>query len=382
MNNHQSRVLVLLFGDIEFDGRVQRIIDIASKLGQVTLLDVSDKTLSQSSSSGVYRHERLKGSSSLSVVRRHLNFWAKSYWLARCLRPDYVFAEDFFVTLPGFLASRAARAKFIYDAHELIVLEKGAKHGLRRRFWAALERAVIHSADLVIAANPERAQIMSEYYGLSRPPTYMRNIPSFKEPASSDLAEAETSIPILKRRSVQWVVLYQGSMTASRGIGRFIEAMKQLDERYALLLVGDGPDLPRFREEIAQSGLGGRVLAIGRVQNTKLAAITKLCDLGIVTYPYVGLNNVYCAPNKVYEYAQAGIPVLATDQPPLVNAIKSFHLGEVIAQVDGPVDIADKISALLQKKSEFADSLQSFVAKNTVNVEKERVENELERILL
>lgn len=380
MNNHPPRVLVLLFGDIEFDGRVQRMIDIASRFGEVTLLDLSEKALSHDSDLPVHCHERLKWNARSSVWRRHVSFWIRSYFLARRLRPRYVFAEDFFATLPGFLASRAAGGKFIYDAHELIVLEKGVKHGLRRRVWATLERAVIHFAELVIAANPERAQIMHDYYGLSRRPTYMRNIPTFNQPVQSELAEAEVSIPILSRDKVQWLVLYQGSMTASRGIGRFIEAMKQLDQRYGLLLVGDGPDLDKFRAEIAKSNLGERVLAIGRVQNKKLAAITKLCDLGIVTYPYVGLNNIYCAPNKVYEYSQAGIPVLATDQPPLVNVVRKYHLGDVISQADGAAEIANKISVLLERKGEFSVSLRSFVKENTVGVEMKRVENELERI--
>src|SRR6185295_8246597 len=93
----------------------------------------------------------------------HLRFLRHLVRFARSHRPSVVYGHDFFMALPAWLAAKACDARLIYDAHELIIPGAlgGQSGGFRERFWYWLERTIVNRADLVIAANAPRAEVMA-----------------------------------------------------------------------------------------------------------------------------------------------------------------------------------------------------------------------------
>jgi glycosyltransferase involved in cell wall biosynthesis len=55
--------------------------------------------------------------------------------------------------------------------------------------------------------------------------------------------------------------------------------------------------------------------------------LTSWASLGIVGYNHDSLNNLYCAPNKIYEYGSFGIPILANDVPGLTATVERYSAG-------------------------------------------------------
>src|SRR5690606_13896304 len=122
-----------------------------------------------------------------------------------------------------------------------------------------------------------------------------------------------------------------------------------------LLVVGTGPDAARFEEEVRARGLGEQVRILGRVSRAALPSILEQCDVGILSYSYESLNDRLCAPNKIFEYAQAGLPVLATDQVPIRRLVERYGIGCLVAEQDGPEEIAATIRAMAARhKRDFA----------------------------
>jgi len=378
--NRAQRILVLLYGDITFDGRVKRMLEIAATGGSVMLLDASDQSIC-APIAFASEHERVVLSRAWGTARRHISFWLRCLSVARRYKPDVVFAEDFFTTIPGYLSARIARARLVYDAHELIVSEEVGLAALRRRFWYYLERFAVQRCSLVIAASPERARIMREHYGLSVPLTYMRNIPFYSErtvPVSHELCCSCSFL--IKSDSADKIIIYQGAMSLRRGIGRFVEAMNFLPPNYRLILVGDGPDLDSIRKMGSRIQEQSRFAAVGRVGNEQLAAITAVCDVGVVSYPYTGLNNVYCAPNKIYEYAQAGVPIVATNQPPLEALFKAYAIGETISESDSAEEVAKKIQSIAER-NDWRNELDRFISENSPDLEFSRVAEAIAKVI-
>ena len=162
--------LVILFGTLEYDGRVQRMIEIFTGLGRVTLVDIkSSVEVSGKATAGI---ERFPVAIPLTSRKStwHLRFWRAVLHTAWKYQPDIVVAENFFTTFPGWLSSKVARALLVYDAYELIISEPGKPMSRRDRFWYLCERWTVKRADLVIASNPERANLMAEHYGLAQTP--------------------------------------------------------------------------------------------------------------------------------------------------------------------------------------------------------------------
>ena len=40
--------------------------------------------------------------------------------------------------------------------------------------------------------------------------------------------------------------------------------------------------------------------------------VTSHAYVGLVTYSYKSLNNIFCAPNKIWEYAAFGVPLVCS----------------------------------------------------------------------
>jgi glycosyltransferase involved in cell wall biosynthesis len=177
------------------------------------------------------------------------------------------------------------------------------------------------------------------------------------------------------------VVLYQGYVDLSRGIGRFVLALAELPVEYRVVVVGGGPDVERLREMGRPFENAGRFAMLGQVAHRLLPAITALADVGIVTYPFHGLNNVYCAPNKVFEYAQAGVPIVATDQPPLRRLVGGYGIGELVSERQDAGELAAVIQKVVENKAEFTKALPRFLQDHRWEDEATRVRAALSGIL-
>jgi len=149
-------------------------------------------------------------------------------------------------------------------------------------------------------------------------------------------------------------------------VDRFIKALKYLDDRFELMLVGDGPDAVTLLRVATAEQVAPRVTFLGRVTVEELRAITSQCNIGIVAYSPVGWNNLYCAPNKVFEYAQAGIPIIATDQPALQELIEGSGIG-VTVKAAGDAEqraheYANSIRYLAENAAVFRSKIPQFLA--------------------
>jgi glycosyltransferase involved in cell wall biosynthesis len=374
--------LALLYGTLEYDGRVQRMIEILQRMGDVTVADVADQEMKHSEKTIEAHRVQIQLPKLPGKITRHLYFWQAISRLAMQAKPSVVIAEDYFTSFPGWLSAKLCGARLVYDAHELIIPDPGTSMTKRERFWYLLEKWTVYRADLVIAANEDRASIMAEHYQLKQVPTVMRNIPSRNERGSED-GSALNQFPALTRRTADEVlVLYQGDVSLNRGIGRFVEAMRYLPSKFRLVVAGDGPDLNRLKEQARALEQDGRFTSLGRVPRHLLPDISRLAEVGIITYPFQGLNNIYCSPNKIFEYAQAGLPVVATNQPPLRKWVESYSIGELVGEHDSPEQMARMIQQVAENKSKYADALPVFLEDNRWENEAERVKGAIVSILI
>ncbi|HET7233277.1 MAG TPA: glycosyltransferase [Longimicrobium sp.] len=349
MSGARPRVLMPVFNPIDYDGRVQRAAEAVATEYDVTVLSVD--------AGGTFRDPRYQVKTVVvprSKVGRHLAFLRALLAEARRLRPAVVHAHDFFMATPGWLAARSVGAKLVYDAHELMIPEEERPQTRHERFWYLTERAVVRRADLLIAANPERAAEMRRHYGLKRDPLPIRNI----TPApSANGAGLSAEYPALTAGGPDAVrLIYQGDMSMERGIGNYVSAMSRLPAHFHLILAGGGPDLEALKTLAATEGVAGRVHFLGRVPRADLHAVMQAAHIGIITYPNVGMNFRFCAPNKLYEYPQAGLPMLGSDNPVLRNAFGAHAVGVVSTD---PAEGALKLAADLPR---YRAALPAFVA--------------------
>lgn len=309
-----------VYNGIEYDGRVQRAADAISDLADVVVLAL-DAGRSDVESTWRFAVRRVPVPGSGSKWARHRLFWHSVLTTARALRPAVIHAHDYFMAGPGRLAAAWAGAAFVYDAHELVIPSPDERMGARERIWYTLEASVVRQAHLVIAANQERAELMRCHYRLRRTPTVVRNIPPAPQTAGGEQVRSRMA----SNRPVQLV--YQGDLALSRGIGLFVDAVAALGPDFELKLIGGGPDTRQLEDRIRQAGAEGWITLLGRVPAAALPRLLASADLGVICYADRGLNNRFCAPNKLYEYAQAGLPMVGKPNPVIEAAFNRYGVG-------------------------------------------------------
>jgi glycosyltransferase involved in cell wall biosynthesis len=290
------------------------------------------------------------------------------------IKPDIIYAHDFFLLFPGWLASRITRAKLVYDAHELIVPDDGHFRSLSHRLFHLLEHICVRHADLVIAANQSRAAIMKNHYNMSRHPIVVRNIPSSGPTTQEHLT---FQYGRLAHSSDRIRLLYQGIMSRARGLDVFIRVLPLLGEQYELIMVGDGPGVDFFRELAIELGVSDRVVCFGRVPADQLPGITRQCSIGIVSYSFDDPNQRNCAPNKVYEYAQAGIPLVATGQDVLRELVGDSGIGVILPPAYDLAATVREYAAAIRYVANHRHAciarIPEFLSNNNWDIEKTRL---------
>lgn len=359
--SRRMRVLMPVYNEIDYDGRVQRAAEAVGARHDVTVLSIDSghgyrNPHFHSETVRVPEMTRLRGF-------MHLIYLARLCRLAVRLRPDVIHAHDFHMAVPGWIAARLCGARLVYDAHELYIPEPEREMTRNARFWYRLEKWTLPRVDQVIAANEPRARIMREHFGLAEAPLAVQNIQPAPEPLLNEEELFRLYPALAVRRPGALRVVYQGDIHMERGLGFFVDALPRLGERFDFVVVGGGVHLELLRARVRDEGLEERVTFLGRVPRNHLFDILRQCDIGVISYRQDGLNNLYCAPNKLYDYPQAGLPMVGLPNPVLDDVFARYGVG-----VTSP-DAAEALERVAAELPAFRARLGAFLRDHTWDVE-------------
>jgi len=276
---------------------------------------------------------------------RFLEFYLKAILLVLRIDADLYQAEDLFSLPVAWFGARLHRGKISYDCRELyFALGSLIGRKMTQAFWSRVERLWIRCADLVMITARNQQEVLVERYGID-PPIVVRNHPplGLKPGKSADLRE-KFSIP-----DDTPILLYQGMFHPGRGIFLPLEIVRRIPG-CAVVYLAYGEMRGEVERKIEAYGLRGRVFIDGPLPYAELMRYTSGADIGLALQERFGENHLRARPNKIFEYIMAGIPVVASDFPPLRKAIVEHDVG-VVVDVDNIDDIAGKIEHLLNDRA-------------------------------
>jgi glycosyltransferase involved in cell wall biosynthesis len=266
-------------------------------------------------------------------------------------RADVVVAHDLTALPAGQRLAGQWQVPLVYDAHELYE-EQVAFSPSQRRMLRRVEQELLSRCDLAFTVNDSIAEEMQRRYG--RRPLTLPN--AVDAPAGFDpAARHERLRRYFGIADGTPVLIYQGGLLPRRNIEALVEAVGLVVNRpLALALVGSGPLQAEIERTIARRGLRGRVFLKTDVDWADIAGWTASADVGVIPYPDADLNARYCTPNKLYEYVQAGVPILANDLPELRRHVRDTGFGLTVAMSDAPA-IARAIAEMLSDSSRLRE---------------------------
>jgi len=147
-------------------------------------------------------------------------------------------------------------------------------------------------------------------------------------------------------------VVYRGGLSERAGTWVLLEAMRLLaaqGRNVRLLLIGycdDGEVERALRERVAGLGLSPQVEIMGRIRHSEMARALGRARIGICPLQDIPKFRVNI-PVKVFEYWACGLPVIASDLPPIRPFFKNVHGGILFPPSDA-AQLALSIAWLLE----------------------------------
>jgi glycosyltransferase involved in cell wall biosynthesis len=203
----------------------------------------------------------------------------------------------------------------IYDSHEVwpeAFLDAGR---LERHVIAFIEGRAIRKADAVITVNPQIARYLERQYGIE----HVVSVPN-AEPLKKDV-EPSCARPV----TFPVKVLVQGRIVPGRGFEELLSAWALIDDERAVLLLR--APMNEYFQRLCDAHRDliskGRIRIEEAVDEDQLVEAASHADVGLIPYRGPNLNHVYCCPNKLSQYMQAGLAILSTSETEYVSQILS-----------------------------------------------------------
>lgn len=221
------------------------------------------------------------------------------------------------------------------------------------KYWTIHLDRYAKNAKCVVVPEINRAQILRAIWGLDELPMVLPNKPFCTE-AEDPSDELKSRLDVLKR-SGKKIILYQGVFLKERKLGEFAEAIQMLGEDYLFCIMGrDSEERKRLCMQYPE------IVYIPFIAPPYHLLITQLAHIGILTYyPDTNdwadkLNVIYCAPNKIYEYAYSELPMIGNNIPGLYEPFEKYDIGRCFDRLD-----AKSIKYALEEIEKNYDQLKS-----------------------
>lgn len=236
----------------------------------------------------------------------------------RNFRPDIVHAHD---TVALFVAVTAKRAetKVIYDAHELESDRNGLKL-IQRLMVRIFEKVAWSRVDHLIVVG----ELIGDWYAKNignKPMTVILN-----SPISTSNLTVKTNY-LRERLSIdedRKIFIYVGALMPGRMIEKYVDIFAQPNFPADIVFLGSG-DLDQMI--LRQSQSVKNIHLHYSVPHNDVVSIVRSADVGLAVIERVSLSDYLCLPNKLFEYAFAGVPSLVSNFPAMENYSNKFNLG-------------------------------------------------------
>jgi glycosyltransferase involved in cell wall biosynthesis len=252
---------------------------------------------------------------------------------------DIIVSNDLDTLGASFCASKIKNKKLVYDSHEYFTeVPELHNRNFPKKVWMFIENLILPRVKYCYTVSDSIADTYNTKYGINM--KVVRNVPYRNLNIQANFKDNEIK-----------TILYQGSLNIGRGLEHLIDAMEFIDNA-RLVIIGDGDITNKLSNQISKKNLQEKVTLKGRIPFEELATETQKADLGIALEENLGLNYYYALPNKLFDYIQAGVPVLVSPFPEMQKIVNKYEIGTVYDH-KSPELLAKKIQEIFDLKNRY-----------------------------
>lgn len=194
----------------------------------------------------------------------------------------------------------------------------------KNKFLLKKLKKYIISSKVNIVPDNARALIFRSWYKLKTTPVLLPNKPFLTNLHKNQIIPNSNNAKKLEKIKNKKLVLYQAVMIRM-DTSDIAQALLELGDDYVLGLFGGIRDKNLVDKMLGQYP---NVLHFEHMYAPNHLTLTSCAHIGVLTYNYESLNNVFCAPNKIWEFSGFGIPMLANNLPVVKLQFEKYNAGE------------------------------------------------------
>ncbi|MBV9571811.1 MAG: glycosyltransferase [Alphaproteobacteria bacterium] len=279
---------------------------------------------------------------------------------AATLKPDIIHCHDCIALPTGYRVKQMLGIPLIYDAHEIYEAVSARRLGATD-YFARIHTQLLSRIDGFIAVNDSAAR----YYRLAYPDApaavVIRNATKhiLLENYDGRLHRA-AGVPPEKK-----ILLYQGGFTKDRGLPTLVRSAVLLPADWCVVMMGAG-----FLADDLRAMANGvdAIRFLPPVPPQELLSWTQGATAGIVPYEDTVLNHWIATPNKLWEYPNAGVPMIVQPFPEMRRIVETYGCGWVLREEFSAAAIARLVASLSDSMiADARDGCRRFIAEDNWN---------------
>ncbi len=358
-----QRVIVSVINDLVTDQRVHKVCTTLSEMDYEVVL-IGRKLPSSLPINRNYKTIRMRlffRKKFLFYVEYNLRLFLKLFFIKK----NILLSNDLDTLLPNYLVSKIFSKKLVYDSHELFTeIAELTDRPKIRKVWLSIEKYIFPKLKNVYTVNRSIAKFYKKKYAVDV--KVIRNIAPILHNKRIDLALSK------KIKGTQKMLILQGSgINMDRGAEEAIKMMQYL-EGVILYIIGGGDIFDKLKELVNTLNLKEKIFIKDKMPYAELMEYTKIADIGLSLDKGTNLNYEYSLPNKVFDYMQAQIPVLASNRKEVANLVTRNNIGLVVDS-HNPEVLASKIEEMVANNNQNNIWKENLIkASGEYNWEKEK----------
>ncbi|MCG7870669.1 MAG: glycosyltransferase family 4 protein [Candidatus Thiodiazotropha lotti] len=186
----------------------------------------------------------------------------------------------------------------------------------------------------------------------------------------------------INRITEAYSLIYTGGVTLGRGIQEVVKIIPDIAERipdFLLVVVGAGYAVERLKKMAAELGVEKRIIWSGWVDHNELYKYINAANIGIIPH-YRSTHVDTTIPNKIFDYMACGLPVIASDSPPMKRVVEESNVGRAYQCKDGD-SLRQAIIEIFESKEDYgANGIKAVEEIYNWNVDESRLLTMIESI--
>jgi glycosyltransferase involved in cell wall biosynthesis len=256
-------------------------------------------------------------------------------------RPDVVHCHDCSALPTGWVVKKRLKVPLVYDAHEIYEAVAARRFGATD-YFARVHEKYLPRIDGFVAVNDSAAAYYRHAFPDAPRAVVIRNATERVVLGSYDgRLHRVAELP-----STEKILLYQGGFTNHRGLQTLVRSAGLLPNGWSLVMMGWGPLTDELKRIAQQDNDGRKARFIPPAASAELPSWTQGATVGIVPYEDTVLNHWIATPNKLWEYPNAGVPMIVQPYPEMRRIVEGYRCGWVLPQPFSAAAIAGLVSSL------------------------------------